>query len=366
MKLFRRAQVYTVGTSAQDAQINACGGGYSQTIATVMRLKMNRPFSRVLKRAAATLPAFGFIAVLAMTLGFLPEDLHAQARGGARAGAQARPRRVPQGGGGPLQVLVITRGHEFEREPFNTLLDSLGEDITWTHVEHPAAQVFLDPAQAAPYDVILFYDLAGPGVRQTNADGSNQRVYPEPSAQLKRSFQALVEQGKGLVFLHHSSAGWAHHWPEYSEVIGGACDWYAPTTIRGVDHPRHGFFGNTEQHLSVVDKNHPVVQGLAGGFDMTDEAYACAWFEDSVHPLLRTSFKPEDPTKNLNPSWPYSNLAAWYKASENSPVVYIQLGHNHLAWENPAYPVLLGNALKWAGSKEALDWAKANHTDIFK
>jgi hypothetical protein len=30
------------------------------------------------------------------------------------------------------------------------------------------------------------------------------------------------------------------------------------------------------------------------------------------------------------------------------------------------YPVLLGNALKWAASKEALEWAKKNHTTIFK
>jgi type 1 glutamine amidotransferase len=246
------------------------------------------------------------------------------------------------------------------------MLDKIGADIFWTHVEHPAADVFLDPKMAEPYDVLLFYDLAGWGKRVTDADGKSHREYPSPSPELKKNFEALVKQGKGLVFLHHSSSGWAHHWPEYSEVIGGACDWYAPTTIRGVDHPNHGYFGNTAQHITVVDKTTPLSKGLGDGFDITDEAYACAWFEDSVHPWLRTDFKPEDPTKYLNAKWPYSNLAGWYKASENSPVVYIQLGHNHTAWENDIYPVLLGNALKWASSKEALDWAKKNHTKIFK
>jgi type 1 glutamine amidotransferase len=325
---------------------------------------MHIAFHRHFPRFAAWSRRLG-LAAAALSLVWMP-SAEAQNPAAQPAAQAARPRRLPQGGSGPIKVLVITRGHEFEREPFFTMLDKIGADIFWTHVEHPAADVFLDPKMAEPYDVLLFYDLAGWGKRVTDADGKSHREYPSPSPELKKNFEALVKQGKGLVFLHHSSSGWAHHWPEYSEVIGGACDWYAPTTIRGVDHPNHGYFGNTAQHITVVDKTTPLSKGLGDGFDMTDEAYACAWFEDSVHPWLRTDFKPEDPTKYLNAKWPYSNLAGWYKASENSPVVYIQLGHNHTAWENDIYPVLLGNALKWASSKEALDWAKKNHTKIFK
>jgi hypothetical protein len=35
----------------------------------------------------------------------------------------------------------------------------------------------------------------------------------------------------------------------------------------------------------VVDKTHPIVQGLGDGFDIVDEAYSCQMFEESVHPL---------------------------------------------------------------------------------
>ena len=84
------------------------------------------------------------------------------------------------------------------------------------------------------------------------------------------------------MFLHHASAAWAHTWPEYSEVVGGACDWYAPQRIRGIDNPNHGYFGMTPQFISFVDKNHPITKGLGDGFHVTDEAYACHWFEDSV------------------------------------------------------------------------------------
>ena len=276
------------------------------------------------------------------------------------------PPRMPQGGRGKIRVLLITKGHEFEREQFNQLFDALGDDITYTHVDHPAADLLMNPAGAKNFDVLVFYDLGGPGVRTVNPDGSVERVYPDPSPELKKGFEALVKQGKGMVFMHHASAAWAHTWPEYSEVIGGACDWYAPVTVRGILDPHHGYYARTKQHITVVDKTSPIVAGLGDGFDVTDEAYACAWFEDSVHPLLRTDFAPPDPLVNLNPKRKFSNLAAWYKSSENSPVFFVQIGHDHNPWEVPAYRTLLGNAIKWAASPEALAWAKAHPSKIWK
>ena len=100
--------------------------------------------------------------------------------------------------------------------------------------------------------------------------------------------------------------------------------------------------------------------------DVTDEAYACAWFPESVHPLVTTDFAPPDPLVNLNPKRPYSNYAAWYKASENSPVFYTQVGNDHSPWQVAQYQLMIRNAIKWAASKEALDWARQNHTTIWK
>ena len=37
-------------------------------------------------------------------------------------------------------LLVVTRGHPFERDNFFNMIDSLGFD--WSHIEHPAAQSF--------------------------------------------------------------------------------------------------------------------------------------------------------------------------------------------------------------------------------
>jgi type 1 glutamine amidotransferase len=53
------------------------------------------------------------------------------------------------------------------------------------------------------------------------------------------------------------------------------------------------------------------------------------------------------------------------KSAENSPIVYLQNGHNAQAWENDSYRRLLLNAIKWAASPEAKAWAAANPQKIF-
>ena len=50
-----------------------------------------------------------------------------------------------------LNVLVVTRGHPFERDPFFEMIDSLG--FEWSHIEHPAAQSFFEEKQIKPYKV---------------------------------------------------------------------------------------------------------------------------------------------------------------------------------------------------------------------
>ena len=199
-----------------------------------------------------------------------------------------------------------------------------------------------------------------------NKDGSPAFTWDPPPADLVANTKALLRQGKPMIFLHHASASWAHSWPEFTEVMGIACDWGQPLRVRNSIIPKSGFFQNTKQRISVVDKAHPITQGLGDGFEIVDEAYNCPIFEDSVHPLLRTDFTPKDVSPNLNPRAKFSNLAAWVKTAENSPIVYIQLGHDRLAWENPAFRTLLDNAINWAASPDAMAWAKKNPKKIFK
>ena len=61
-------------------------------------------------------------------------------RGGGRGPAQ--------GGTGQLKVLFVSKGHPFDREGLFSTLDALGTEITWTHLEQPAAELYLDPKNA--------------------------------------------------------------------------------------------------------------------------------------------------------------------------------------------------------------------------
>jgi len=284
-------------------------------------------------------------------------------------GMSPQPPRTMQGGTGKTKVLFISKYHAFDRENLFAAFDSF-DDITWTHVEHPAATNFYDPALAEPYDVLLFYDAFAGREFQREADGTIADRDMPPTPKMKRDFAQLLKNGdKGFVFFHHAIASWAHTWPEYGEVIGAVADWGKPLkNIRGKDYAASGALAGTRQHITVVDKTHPITAGV-GDFDIVDEAYLCPVFDDSVHPLLRTDFKPLDTAFPMRPMTkghpPGSNLTGWYKTAERSPVAYIQHGHDNTAWANPAWRKLMTNAIKWAASPESKAWAHANPKRIF-
>ena len=62
--------------------------------------------------------------------------------------------------GAALNVLVVTKGHPFERDPFFAVFDAW-QDVACTAVEQPAAQAFFSPEAARPYDAFLLYDMPG-------------------------------------------------------------------------------------------------------------------------------------------------------------------------------------------------------------
>jgi len=236
-----------------------------------------------------------FMLPLAGSLAVTMRAQTPQGGGGAQGGPPRGPRLV-QGGAGPVKVLLITGGHPYDREPFYLMFDSFGKEITWTHVEQPAAQVLFDPVLAAPYDVFVLFDMYGRSSK-TGPDGSVQIVNMEPPASLKSGMKALLQKGKGLVLFHHAVGSWVA-WPEYHEIVGAASEFAAlpglPLKVRGKEYPYSPNRIGVQQHISIADKAHPIVQGLGDGFDITDEVFVHPVFEDSVHALLTTDFKRVD------------------------------------------------------------------------
>ncbi len=264
-------------------------------------------------------------------------------------------------------ILLITKGHPFDREAFFSMFDA-DPELSWTHVEQPAAQVFFDPELAAPYDAFVLYDM--PGIEFHPEPGRAPDFVPPPPKMVS-GFRRLLDGGKGLVFLHHALAGWPA-WPEYADVLGGRF-LYLPGEVRGRRCLDSGYRHNVTYRVRTV-ADHPVLEGIPCQFEITDELYLAEMFEDEVTPLLRAdhTFCAEnfhsaaravvDNEMYSNRDWPHppgSNLIAWVKSAGASPIVYLQPGDGPSAYENPHYRRLLGNAIRWVASAEAREWARS-------
>ncbi len=103
----------------------------------------------------------------------------------------------------PLRVLIITGGHEFEREPFFAMFRSM-KNIQWREATQPTANELYSPNEASEYDVLALYDL----VQEISEDQKQNLV------------RLLKEQGKGLVGLHHCIGNY-QDWPEFRRILGG-------------------------------------------------------------------------------------------------------------------------------------------------
>ena len=267
-------------------------------------------------------------------------------------------------------VLLASKGHPFQREPFFQMFDAFqqeGEISAWTHVEQPAAQIFFQPENSRDYDCIVDYSM--PGVFGVGGP-------PDPPQELKDGYMRLTEEGKGLVMIHHNICSWPG-WEEYAEIIGGRF-FYNPGSLRGVDYPDSGYLLAANHTCMVVEEeaDHPVVQGVDLSFELQDEIYLAPYHEDSLVPLVRSDF--DFTYKNFfSPSlvvnngrmyergdWthpPTPNLVVWAKNYRNSPIVYVQAGDVPTSYNNPNYRRLLANAIKWVASDEAHEWARARN-----
>jgi uncharacterized protein len=220
---------------------------------------------------------------------------------------------------GKIRVLLITGGHDYETEPFRQVFASF-TNLVVQHVTQPKAQEYFRPEAARAYDVIVLYDM-----------------WQDISPEAKTHFTRLLREGKGLVATHHCLAGY-QDWDEYARIIGGKYH-EKKYVVNGVEQPASTYQHDVDFRVHVEDPAHPVTQGVKD-FDIHDETYGGFTVAPGVKPLLTTT----EPTNGKTLSWTHS----YGKAR----VVYLQLGHDHVAYENPNYRRLLLQAIQWAAVPE--------------
>jgi len=259
-----------------------------------------------------------------------------------------------------IRVLAAVRGHPFDRTAFDAVFADMA-GITVTMVDQPAAAQLMNPRGMAGYDALLLYDMPGLDF----AAPETRPAYVDPGDDLRRGFQALLDQGKGIVALHHALAGWPA-WPDYADHLGGAF-LYRPGPMRGQLRPDSGYRHAVDYVAEIVDPDHPVTAGLPPSFAMCDELYLAEIFEDAVTPLLRarhaftagnfhSAAAAMEGRMFDNEGWlhpPGSNLIGWTRKAGNSPLVYLQPGDDRTTYDNPAYRRLVENAIRWVVSPEA-------------
>jgi hypothetical protein len=91
--------------------------------------------------------------------------------------------------------------------------------------------------------------------------------------------------------------------------------------------------------VKVADKDHYITRGLSD-FHIEDEAYHGFWVSPKVHVLLTID----------HPLCGHD--ICWTTEFGKARVFYLMLGHDHTAWENPAYPKLLLRGIQWAAKRE--------------
>jgi type 1 glutamine amidotransferase len=217
-----------------------------------------------------------------------------------------------------LEVVVVTGGHRFERDPFFDIFDDIKE-IHYTEAFQKDQSELFEDVSTWDYDVMVFYSMG-----------------QEISPRRRRNFLRLLDQGVGVVVLHHTMCAY-QNWPEFKKITGtkyytkGASD-------DGVPHKAGTFLHDVDMRVHVADRNHPITQGMRD-FAIHDETYKNCWFDKDNHVLLTTDHPTSDPT------------IGWVRQYGKSRVCTIQLGHDSKAYENANYRRLINRAILWTAGK---------------
>jgi hypothetical protein len=218
-----------------------------------------------------------------------------------------------------IRVLVVTGGHDYATNQFRKMFQEI-EGVTVQTAEHPNAHALLSAEAAKSWDVLVLYDM-----------------WQAISDEAKADFVARLKEGKGLIALHHSMANY-QKWPEFERIIGGRYN-LEKRTVDGAERAASTYKHDVQFRVKVANPQHPVTRGISD-FDIHDETYGLFDVSPQAHALLAT----EEPTSG--------KTIAWARNYEAARVVYIQLGHDQLAYENPNYRKLLSNAIRWVARRD--------------
>lgn len=221
------------------------------------------------------------------------------------------------------KALVITGGHEVDEPSFHAMLDSIGT-MTWKEVKHPNAHSCLVPEKSNEYDFILLYD-----------------AWENISEEEKANFIRTVQEGKPVLALHHSLLSYSH-WSDFAALIGGRYIYRGEQVIDGKRYGYSAVKDDAEIVCNVVDSGHPILQGVASAFTVTDELYAKMYIAPTVNVLLETRLAGME------------TPIAWTNHYGKGKIFTLQLGHGKKSFEDANFKKMMTQAVTWLTRPEQL------------
>lgn len=217
-----------------------------------------------------------------------------------------------------IKVLLVTGGHGYATNQFLRFFED-NRDIALTHaVQARTSSTAYDREDLLSYDCVVLYDMV-----QNITDAQKAR------------FLSLFDKGVGLVVTHHALVSY-QAWPEFERIIGGR--YPESQDKKGKVTPELGYQHDVEVPVVIVAKDHPITAGLKD-FQVRDEIYWGFRTTKDATPLITTT-QPKS-----------GKPLAWYRTEKNSRVVYLQLGHDPSAYNNPNYRKLLAQSIRWTARK---------------
>jgi type 1 glutamine amidotransferase len=215
----------------------------------------------------------------------------------------------------PIKLMVVTGGHSYDTIQFFEMFDAL-TGIEYEHFQQPKANQKLVKDLAEDFDVIVFYDM-----------------WKSISEAEKSAYLKLTNQGKPLLFLHHSIASY-QDWPEFEKILGGK---YVEKG-RGVPVEEQSNYEHDVWVYTKVENYTPVTVGLKEP-RFFDEVYGNVRISENVFPLLKTRHP-----KSME-------IVAWENKYSNSKIIYLQPGHDYRTYQNEEYRKLLLQSVKHLAGK---------------
>jgi type 1 glutamine amidotransferase len=215
----------------------------------------------------------------------------------------------------PVKIMLVTGGHAFDTIQFFDMFDAL-KDIEYEQINQPKANQRIASGKTDNFDVLVFYDM-------WTSIGEIE----------KQAYLKLTQQGKPMLFLHHSIASY-QDWPEFEKIIGGK---YVQAE-RGVPVEDQSNYEHDVWVYSKVENITPVTHGF-GELRFFDEIYGNVRVSDNVFPLLKTRHP-----KSME-------IIAWENRYNKSKIVYIQPGHDYRTYAEESYRKLLSQAIHYLAGK---------------